>query len=168
MNHPPRAGLEHKFSIRGGTRALTKEEMELIFKEERPGVIKKPGLFDAYRKAGYLTPEVLKTIDICIVPIRGIEKAMASRTLVTALGFDEYGGLHKGAVTEDTHAQKLGWDIETCVMNDIPFVFLKYPQFSKDASYCHEQLKSLFKPRNITVDDVQKAFDTIGIKEPRV
>tara|TARA_R100000008_G_scaffold86022_1_gene77562 strand:+ start:53 stop:640 length:588 start_codon:yes stop_codon:yes gene_type:complete len=142
---------------------------------EKGRVVKKPGYFWVYRDQLSKSPNTLKEIEICIIPFRSISKSYKSRKHCTEiLKSDTLGGLHRtdrkvpGGITEALLAELLGWDIDTCLMHDIPFVFLKYPDYSKDADYFYRQLKSILKPKNITASDVQKAFDEIEIKEPRV
>lgn len=153
LNHPARAGLE----------------IQSVGPFKKGTVIKKPGYFFFHRDALSKSPNILKEIEVCIIPFRGISKSYESRKYCTeVLGSDTYGGLHGGKVTEAFLAEHIGWDVDTCLMNDIPMAFLKYPDYTKDAEYFHQQLKSILEPKNITVEDVQRAFDEIGIKEPRV
>lgn len=142
-------------------------------------VVKYPGWFMFNLKPEYdyrankdkkpIEIDSLKNIELCIIPIRGISKAYASRKYCAeVLKSDCRGGTAGGQINESLLAEHLGWDIDYCVMNNIPFVFLKYPDFTKDIDYFYNQLKVIFEPKNIKTSDIKKVFDTIGIKESRV
>ena len=81
-------------------------------------------------------------IDHVIVPVRELRKSAQSRLDV---GLD--WGVENGDIDlqMSVHAQALGHTIESCVVCDLPYTIMKFPDLVEDEDYCFKKLSECFK-----------------------
>lgn len=150
LDHPSRAGLER---------------VEASSKNSNIEVFKRPGFFNQCK----LNKEEYGDIEFFIIPIRGIDNAVKSSLLCNKLGSGGRGGTHN-KTAEENRIEKLfhfGKDVDTCVLYDIPFTFLKYPKYINDIEYFYDCLLPILKKRGITFEQVKDTITSLR-REPRI
>lgn len=102
-----------------------------------PRIIKGPE--QSFRLKQYLERKAV-VIDHMIIPVRDFQASAQSR-LDVGLQWRLQGNGNQLSEQAAIHAQAVGLTIEACVLFDIPFTILKYPDYLLDVPMLYSQLK---------------------------
>lgn len=149
-----RAGCEVEINLTSDL-----EESRRIMREA-PFIIKGPAFSTELKN---IMDYGLANIIHVFLPVRDFHKAAKSRVDV---GLDwiaeELRPMDKPRIIKQyySNALALGCAIEGCMMRDIPFTLMRFPDFVEDMEYCYKLINRIFP--HVKKEDFEEAFKSLA------
>lgn len=129
-----RAGFEYPVQVKGKVLEVRKYFNQL------PEILKSP--FFSFNLKNFIDLGLIKVKHV-IIPVRDSLEVAVSRIDV---GLEWGIGEGKGAKEQlFVSNSALGSAVETCIVRDINFTFIRFPDLVVDNKYCYDRLKLVFK-----------------------
>ena len=133
-----RAGCERMTSIQG-----TDDDIIKVF-ENTPYILKAPAYSMIFKE---LSMRNILKVDYMFIPVRDLGKAAESRIDVGLNWIIKYVDSNAPDYAKQvaSNAIALGACVEGCMVLNIPFVLMRFPDLVKNEKYCYDSLTRVFE-----------------------